>query len=223
MKILQLTWTALFMTVIILAGCSNHDAGNSKNEQPGSDQAKTVQEETNYIVLNDSMKRVLIKRGKEVSKITAGVLQKHLKAAVKEGDMPYAIKFCNSKAMELTDSVSKAESVIVRRLAKKYRNPLNETDSTESEIFKAYIIEWLGSKPLKPQIIPDEEGHPVFYNPIRVGTLCLNCHGTPGKNITPELEKTILELYPDDKAMGFKKGWLRGMWAITFPEYTVKQ
>jgi hypothetical protein len=222
MRSLQLAWAVILTVAFIFTGCSNQNAGQEKEKQQGSENTTALQEETNYIVLNDSMKTVLIKRGKEVSKITAGALQKHLKAAIKEGDMPFAIKFCNSKAMELTDSVSEAESVIVRRLAKKYRNPLNETDSVESEIFKAYIIEWLGGKPLKPQIIPDKDGHPVYYNPIRVGTLCLNCHGTPGKNITPELQKTIDELYPGDKATDFKKGWLRGMWAITFPEYTVK-
>ena len=222
MKSLQLTWTVVLIVAFIFTGCNNQNNSQGKDKQQSSENTTSLQKETNYIVLNDSMRTVLIKKGKEVSKITAGALQKHLKAAIKEGDMPYAIKFCNSKAMELTDSVSKAESVIVRRLAKKYRNSENETDSTESEIFKKYIIEWLGGKPLKPQIIPDEEGHPVYYNPIRVGTLCLKCHGTPGKNITPELQKTIDKLYPGDKATGFKKGWLRGMWAITFPEYTIK-
>lgn len=219
MKSLQLVWTAVLFMVIILAGCNNANHNQSENS---SDKATSLQKETNYIVLNDSMKRILTRRGKEISKTTAGVLQTHLKAALKKGDFPYALRFCNSKAMELTDSVSEAESVIIRRLAKKYRNPDNETDSTESEIFKAYIIEWLNGKTLKPQIIPDDEGHPVYYDPIRVGTLCLNCHGNPDKKIPPDLLKTINELYPEDKATGFKKGWLRGMWAITFPEYTVK-
>lgn len=105
-----------------------------------------------YIALNDSVRNALIVRGKDIARKTTSALQKHLKKAIKEEGFEYAVNFCYTKAMELTDSVSEAESVTVRRLAKKYRNPVNETDPEESELFKSYILEWLGGRPLSPKI-----------------------------------------------------------------------
>ncbi|RLD35392.1 MAG: hypothetical protein DRI88_11020 [Bacteroidetes bacterium] len=211
--------------VFLLSGCVQHKANKKTEKEPQKELSATNSTSgsaNEYIALNDSVRNALIVRGKDIARKTTSALQKHLKKAIKEEGLEYAVNFCYTKAMELTDSVSEAESVTVRRLAKKYRNPVNETDPEESELFKSYILEWLGGRPLSPKIIPDKEGHPVFYDPMYVGTVCLNCHGEPGKNITPELMKTISELYPEDKATNFKKGQPRGMWAITFTEYKVK-
>ena len=223
--------SAYYITIVLVtfslfqSGCAYQKANKETKEVPQKETSATNSESDNtaeYIVLNDSIKNVLVIRGKDIARETTSVLQKHLKKAIKESGLEYAVDFCHTKAMELTDSISRAESVTVRRLAKKYRNPVNETDPEESELFKSYILEWLGGRPLSPKIIPDKDGHPVFYNPMYVGTVCLNCHGVPGKNITSELMNTINELYPEDKATNFKKGQPRGMWAITFTEFKIK-
>ena len=225
MRSVKYVLTAFLAYTLILSGCTHQKANKRAEKEPQKELSATESETGNtheYIVLNDSVKKMLIIRGKDIARKTTSVMQKHLKKAIKENGLEYAVNFCKTKAMELTDSISKAETATVRRLAKKYRNPDNETDPEESELFKSYILDWLGGRPLSPKIIPDKEGHPVFYEPIYVGTVCLNCHGEPGMNIPPELMNTISELYPGDKATNFKKGQLRGMWAITFPEYKIK-
>ncbi len=202
----------IFLSIFI-AGCISQD---SKKENTQISESET------YLALNDSLQTALINKGNEIARLTTISLQRSLQEAIKKGGLEYAISFCNTEAIPLTDSVSKTESVNIKRLAKKYRNPLNETNDAESELFKSYIIEWLGGQQLKPKIIPNQENHPVYYNPIYVGTLCLKCHGDVGKNINEELATTIRNLYPEDKATNFKNGQLRGMWAITFTELKVK-
>jgi hypothetical protein len=200
---------------IILAGCFNQSE-DSKNEQNVQKDTQLYNGPTNYLQLNDSLSKALINQGNSIAQKAGLSLQKALKAAINEGGLEYAIQFCNVEALPITDSVSESESVEIKRLAKKYRNTLNKTDSVESEIYKTYILDWLSGKPLKPSIMADENHHPVYYNPIYVGALCLNCHGEVGTNINPDLAATISKLYPDDKATNFKQGQLRGMWAITF-------
>jgi hypothetical protein len=43
---------------------------------------------------------------------------------------------------------------------------------------------------------------------------CLNCHGTPGKEVLPENHELIKGLYPQDRATGYSMDDLRGMWSI---------
>lgn len=214
--------TLAFTVIIFVAlGCANQSNESKKNKQNGSSDI-TTNESAAYLQLNDSLSSILIKRGNDIAQKAGLSLQKALKEAIQEGGLEYAIEFCNVEALPITDSVSKTESVEIKRLAKKYRNPHNETDSVESEIYKTYILDWLSGKPLRPNVIPNENNHPVYYNPIYVGALCLNCHGEVGTNINPGLAAVIEELYPEDKATNFKQGQLRGMWAITFHDIKVK-
>ncbi|HEY9113221.1 MAG TPA: DUF3365 domain-containing protein [Bacteroidales bacterium] len=176
---------------------------------------------TIYIVLNDSMREVLTTQGKLISIRAKKAIKNALQNAIKDGGLEYALEYCNVNAMPITDSVSMNEHVQIRRLAKKYRNPLNETDENESNIYKSYVIKWINGQYMYPMVIPGKNNHPVYFDPMLVEALCLNCHGTPGEQINPELSKKIAELYPNDKAIDFKAGELRGMWSITFLDYII--
>ena len=210
----------LIITALSVAACNNAQKTSVQNRK----ESLTISAKAQSIVLNDSTRRSLILRGSSIAHQMASSLQKHLKAAIKKGGLDNAIDYCHTKAMVLTDSVSRALNVKIKRAAKKNRNPFNETDEQESRLFKNYIIEWLSKKPLQAQIIPDQQGHPVYYAPIRINnTVCLKCHGTPGKDIPEERMAKIRKIYPNDKAVNFKYGELRGMWVITFPEYQIKK
>jgi len=41
---------------------------------------------------------------------------------------------------------------------------------------------------------------------------CATCHGT---NVDPDLRAEILERYPEDKAVGFKPGEIRGAFTLS--------
>ena len=50
-----------------------------------------------------------------------------------------------------------------------------------------------------------------FMKAIPTGAVCLKCHGT---DLSPAVTAKLTELYPDDKATGFKEGDLRGAFVV---------
>jgi hypothetical protein len=178
-------------------------------------------ERITHIVLNDSVSRFLQERGRKIAGKAKVALKRELKNAISEGGLEYAVDFCHTRAMEITDSISLAENVIVKRIAKKNRNPYNAMNDTVANIYKGFAINHMNGTPMKSVVTWDAKGRPVYFNPIIVEAACLNCHGTVGQEVNPDLAKKITALYPDDKATGFKLKGLRGMWEITFPEYMV--
>jgi len=210
---MKLKIIAFAVMLIALSACNPTGQKEKSNSNPG----------TETIVLNDSVKKKLIIKGSAISKQVVAVLQKNLKHAIKTDGIDHAIDFCHNRAAFLTDSVSQALGVKVKRVAKKYRNPSNETNKKESDIYKQFIIDWLSKVPVRPTIIPDKDGHPVYYSIIKINkTVCLKCHGTVGKDMTQERVEKIKKYYPNDKAIDFEYAEPRGMWVITFPEYKVK-
>ncbi len=197
----------LFVFVLALTACQN----TSTNDKQQSKE-KIAQKS-----LSNSEKEHLIIKGSAISKQVVVTLQKNLKHAISTHGIEGAIEFCHGKAMHLTDSVAQANNVTIRRVAKKYRNPFNKTSQFESDLYKQYILEWLSNKPLKPQIIQNKKGEPVYYSTIMLNKkVCLKCHGTPGKDMPTEREAKIKEYYTNDLATNFRLGEPRGMWVITF-------
>ena len=54
-----------------------------------------------------------------------------------------------------------------------------------------------------------------YVEPIVAQPLCLTCHG---KAISEATRAALAERYPDDKATGFEKGDLRGLFWVEFRE-----
>ena len=207
--------------VLILSACSSQESKSSKSDTPEYQPVIINPDIVTDITLNDSMKRVILRRGKKVVHETGLALKKELREAIANEGLEEAISFCSIKAMMITDSISIEKQLIVRRLAKKNRNSANETLDQESDIYKNYVLGWIGGAKLQPLISSDNEGQPVYYHPIKVEKLCLNCHGSLEENIPPGVAEKIAKIYPDDKAVNFEEGQLRGMWAVTFPEYRI--
>jgi len=205
----------LSLVVLMLSLAACHSPSGNK---------KQIKEVPRHNVLTESAKKHLVLEGASISKQVAVTLQKNLKKAIAKQGIEGAIEFCHGKAMHLTDSVARAHHVTIRRSAKKYRNPFNQTSEFESNLYKQYILEWLSNKPLKPQIIQNEKGEPVYYSTIMLNKkVCLQCHGFPGKGMPLEREAKIKEYYPHDLAIDFKFGEPRGMWVITFPKGSVTE
>jgi hypothetical protein len=51
---------------------------------------------------------------------------------------------------------------------------------------------------------------------LPVQELCLNCHGLP-ERLTPAVKERLKTLYPDDKAVGYRPGEVRGAMTIRKP------
>jgi len=158
---------------------------------------------------------VYTKKGNEIVALTFDTLRNSLLHAISTNGMDGAITFCNEKAYPLTTTY--ADSVVVRRTALRYRNPDNKPDSIEQVILDEIKTNLLsGGKP-ETKIVRRSSAEEIhFFKPILLQAMCLNCHGTPGKQIQTNTLARIQQLYPEDRAVDFKEGDLRGVWHIVF-------
>ena len=150
--------------------------------------------------------------GLEMAMSTQKVLGKNLKAAMKKGGPKHALKFCNTRAYPLTDSMSVALNAKIRRVTDKARNSANQANATELahiQTFKDAIDK--GNK-VSP-IIEKNNGTVRFYAPILTKKVCLKCHA-PADKINGEVLMSIKDLYPNDAAIGYGLNQVRGIWSI---------
>ena len=126
-----------------------------------------------------------------------------------------AVEFCHVKAYPLTDSMSVVYHANIKRVSDKPRNPGNQANNKELqhiETFKKVVA----AKEEPQPILEMHEDIVNFYYPITTNSMCLQCHGTPNKELDTEAYKTIKALYPKDMAIGYGVNEVRGIWSITF-------
>jgi len=158
--------------------------------------------------------------GEKATKKLMAELKSNLGKAIREGGMPGAIEFCAGKAQELAQKVNR-ELVVVRvsRVSDKYRNPKNKPDSLDMKVIRMFK-EKLRKGSLPPYYVTAVERggklYYVYYKPIRVAPFCLQCHGNP-EEMDPEVLKVLREKYPEDKALNYKAGDLRGVFKVVIP------
>ncbi len=135
--------------------------------------------------------------------------------AIEKGGTAYAIDYCNTAAMSLTDSMSKAYGVQIQRITEKNRNLANVLKtSNDRTLYKMFD----GQARLKDTLLY-EGGKAIYYKRIHTAIpTCLGCHGDPKKDIHPETLRKIQLFYPNDSATGYSLNAFRAMWKITFPK-----
>jgi len=65
------------------------------------------------------------------------------------------------------------------------------------------------------EVVNDDAGPRLRYlRPLVIKGTCLNCHGDV-ESMEPELRTVLEERYPDDEAVGYQEGDLRGAVSVT--------
>jgi hypothetical protein len=158
--------------------------------------------------------------GQDASKKLVSTLGGLLKAAMQNGGAGAAVDFCSEKAQAVTIDVQStlAGGVKIRRISNRYRNPLNRPTSEDLAAIKVFETGKSGSGEYPPEYIVRalEEDAFLYYQPLTIQKLCLNCHG-PENTIKPAVKSAILQAYPADMATGYAEGDLRGLVKVTVP------
>ena len=131
----------------------------------------------------------------------------------------HAVDVCNKKAPEIAKQLSEKYGWDISRTSLKARNPENQPDQWEQTVLNQFESRKAKGEAVKPMAYfeaVEQNGKQVFrfMKAIPTGEVCLSCHGD---NIAPALKAKIDELYPADKATGFKQGDIRGAFSITQP------
>lgn len=93
---------------------------------------------------------------------------------------------------------------------------MDKSGCKSKEIRQAYARQDAAGDELKPMVKEMDLNTIAFYAPIRVNEFCLQCHGKLGETLSEKNYEVIKELYPEDEAIGYSAGDLRGIWSIRF-------
>lgn len=162
-------------------------------------------------------KAALSEQAKTAIKTYGGNLKAELQAAMQTGGPVNAINVCQLKAPELANTVSNTEKLEVSRVSLRNRNPViglpNEWQTQVLNDFEARKVKGEALESLVYSELVENAGKHEFrfMKAIPTEAMCLTCHGS---EISPVVMTRLKELYPQDKATGFKEGDLRGAFVV---------
>lgn len=192
----------LFSGVVFLGSCSNNETPTEAVVETSIEEVVGPQPEVNYLAT-----------GKELALQTKASLGKNLAVAINEKGSDGAVEFCNIQAIPITDSMSVVLNAKIKRVSDQPRNANNQANEAEL----AYINSWKEAKANgeeHPPLLTELDGKMVGYYPIVTNQMCLQCHGTPEKQVNAKTLSKIKKLYPADKALGYAEGEIRGIFIV---------
>jgi uncharacterized protein DUF3365 len=139
-------------------------------------------------------------------------LKSELQHAIKEGGVASAISACQTKAPQVTDSFSN-EKWSIKRVTEKPRNHLNNADAHEQEILGFFADTLKKLEFFDEWTDPENKTGYTYYQPSNMGKFCLMCHGD-SKAIDEKVSLALQDKYPEDKAINYTVGDLRGMFVV---------
>jgi pimeloyl-ACP methyl ester carboxylesterase len=151
--------------------------------------------------------------GRNIALQTKAALGKNLMNAISTRGTEGALEFCSEKAFLLTDSMSKILEAKIRRVSDKNRSALNAATGDELVYIRDAKAQLITGEAVKPKM-QEKNGSHVGYYPIVTETMCLQCHGKPGTDVSANTMAKLRQLYPNDKATGYGLNELRGIWVI---------
>ena len=145
-------------------------------------------------------------------------LVKRLTAAIDSAGAAHAISVCSTDALALTDSITRTlgPGVEVKRTALRVRNPDNAPDSLETLALAHFTAAAEAGDSLPRHYVQRTTDGFRYYEPLVTMPLCLQCHG-PGRSIAADVRAEIAERYPQDRAIGYRQGELRGLIRVSTP------
>ena len=156
-------------------------------------------------------------QSKDVVKEFGQLLKGKLQTAMKAGGPINALTICKQDAPKIAKQLSDKYGWDIHRTSLKPR--ATQPDAWEKKIMQGFEKQHAdgdGFKYLFSQDIVAVNGKATFrfMQAIETKGVCLACHG---ENIAPEVAEKIAQLYPNDQAIGFKLGDIRGAFSIIQP------
>ena len=165
----------------------------------------------------------LLKQSRNLSLSMLKELGGKLQSAMAEAGAINAIGVCNLEAPAIANRVSTDNQVKVSRVGTRTRNPImgvpNAWQTKALAQFETGLAR--GDKPADMEFsetVSKPDGGKEFHyaKPILMQPMCLSCHGN-SEQISAEVKAKLSELYPNDKAIDYQAGQLRGAVVLTRP------
>jgi hypothetical protein len=145
------------------------------------------------------------------------VLQGEIARSGPEG----AITTCRDQAPAMARAASEQSGWQVRRVSLRNRNPKAVPDVWERatlEDFDRRAAAGESPATLERAEVVERDGRAVqrYMRALPTAELCLNCQGTPD-SVSDAVSTRLKTLYPDDRAVGYRAGEIRGAITLVRP------
>lgn len=150
-------------------------------------------------------------------KTLAKDLKAELTSAISKGGPVQGLEVCHLRARPIAENIALASEWQIRRTSLKVRNERNTPNEWESTILNQFQLRQAAKEDITTMeysTLDTVNGQSVFryMQAIPTSGLCLACHGS---NIEGEVSNKIQALYPNDQAIGFSIGDIRGAFVLT--------
>lgn len=161
------------------------------------------------LVEND--KSVLEQEAEKRIKEFSSSLKSRLKSAINKGGLSAGVKVCSEQAPKIAEQLS-TDGWSISRTSLRTRNTSNMPDEWELKTLADFEkLKQQGTEVNRLAKLSYGEQSFRYMKAIPTGGLCLACHGT---SVTPDVKKVIQHYYPEDKAIGFNVGDIRGAFTL---------
>jgi hypothetical protein len=160
----------------------------------------------------------LLDEARKVASAVPPKLLQVLSAEIAQGGVASAVSVCNEKAPQMAKSASEQSGWTIRRVSLRNRNPKAVPDAWERSALEEFDRRAAsGESPatLEKSAMVEDGGRKEFryMKALPVQQLCLGCHGS-NETISADVAAKISALYPEDKAVGYTLGQIRGAMTI---------
>jgi hypothetical protein len=139
--------------------------------------------------------------------------KRNLQQALREGlsrSPVEAVSACQLQAPKIAEGISR-DGIRVGRTSDRLRNPDNRSPDWARPILEEYLAD---PSARTTRTLSLAGGRVGYVEPIYMQSLCLTCHG---ESLAADVAEEIKRRYPEDQAIGYEPGELRGIFWLEYP------
>lgn len=174
---------------------------------------KTDESQVQVFDLTEFERNKLLEEAKEIAVNSQQVLGGQLMKQLQENGSLNALNFCSVNAIHITEDLSKTHNTKIKRVTDKPRNQKNKANPSQLDYMDLVKNQLKNQKEVTGSLVVHGNSTQAYF-PIITNVMCLQCHGNPEEEISDQTYAKITELYPEDKAVGYKENELRGIWVV---------
>ena len=163
------------------------------------------------VALSEAEQQQLVQQAQIKVKEFGGALLHTVQSSMQAGGAEQAIQSCQLLAPQLASQAS-SNGWEVARTSLKLRNPANQPDAWEQQVLEKFAqqaVQGMAVSELK--YAEFVAGKFRYMQAIEIKQPCLACHG---QQISPQIQAKLTQLYPNDQAIGYQLGELRGAFSL---------
>ncbi len=165
----------------------------------------------------DALEQAAVQKSQEAMKEFGMTLKATLQAAMQAGGPMNAIPVCHTEAPKIAQQMSEKYGVDIHRTSLKPR--ATPPVEWEMAVLEGFARQKADGKPVgelvwKEVAQVDDKPTLRMMKAIGADAVCLSCHGAA---VNPDVLAKIQMLYPNDKAVGFAEGDIRGAFSVSVP------